>query len=318
MPAPVPMAVWQIKNLVTAHLAHTRPVATPELLEAINFGLGKVRRALRSVRMQPQMSFVDDFTIAAGTTEYDVSLYSPPLIRPVKLTMPLAAGSAQNVYFRYYGSESQEYIEAESNPQASYTWVVYDMMDGLFPGRTPAVTMATTTTITVAEATLPVGTYIQVPGSGTSVPAVPPPNTTTLPADYYGLVTSVGGGGVMTVSPNLTVVPTVGMKVRELRRRLLRFVPALQTSISGRLWYQYSRERLVMDTDLVEPNVAEHIDCLVAYALSRLKLSVGDADTDRWLSQAEAMRSEMMQDVDLGSWGNTEHLGSGLIGVSDW
>jgi hypothetical protein len=49
-----------------------------------------------------------------------------------------------------------------------------------------------------------------------------------------------------------------------------------------------------------------------------LKLSVGDADTDRWLSQAEAMRSEMMQDVDLGSWQNTEHLGSDLIGLVDW
>jgi hypothetical protein len=30
------------------------------------------------------------------------------------------------------------------------------------------------------------------------------------------------------------------------------------------------------------------------------------------------MRSEMMQDVDMGSWGNTEHLGSDLQGVNDW
>jgi hypothetical protein len=244
------------------------------------------------------------------------------MVRPVKLVMPSAVGSAQIIMFRYFSSESADYMDAENNPQGGYTWVLYDLMDGLFPGRSVTLSAATASqlTVTVGQTPFPAGTYLTIPGYGASLPAAPPPGANVLPADYYGLVTSVGGQ-VMQVAPGFAGPfgsPPAGTAVLEIRRKLLRLVPALTTGATGRLWYQFTRERLVSDGDLIEPLVAEHIDCLVAYALSRLKLSVGDADTDRWLSQAEAMRSEMMQDVDLGSWQNTEHLGSDLIGLVDW
>jgi hypothetical protein len=324
MAAPAPLALWQIKQLVNAHLVHTRPAGTTELNEAINFGLGKVRRALRSVRPQPQLSFLDNFQLLAGQTEYDVSALTPPLIRPVKFVVPQQQGSAQIIMFRYFASESQDFLEAENNPQGGYTWVLYDLMEGLFPSASSTLWNASSTSVQVqsGQPTFPVGSYVMLPGCGSGVIATPPPGTTELPTDYYGIVTSLttGGAGLpqMNLAPPIPSVPTTGMSITLIRRKLLRLVPALSTSATGRFWYQYTRERLQDDGDLVEPVVAEHIDCLVSYALSRLKLAVGDADTDRWLSQAEAMRSEMMQDVDLGSWQNTEHLGSDLIGLVDW
>ena len=319
MAAPAPMALWQVKALVTAHLVHTRPVGTSELNEAINFGLGKVRRALRSVRPQPQLSFLDNFQLQAGITEYDVSTLSPPLAKPVKFVVPQAAGSAQIIMFRYFASESEDYLQAENNPQGGYTWVLYDLMEGLFPGLTSTVSASGSVTVQVApgEPTFPVGTYILIPGAGAGSNAGTATSPILIPSDYYGIVTTVVSQ-TMGLSPTVPSPPPPGVVITQMRRKILKLVPSLNTSATGRFWYQYTRERLVADGDIVEPVVAEHIDCLVAYALSRLKLSVGDADTDRWLQQAEAMRSEMMQDVDLGSWQNTEHLGSDLIGLVDW
>jgi len=319
MAAPAPMALWQIKALVNAHLVHTRPVGTGELNEAINFGLGKVRRALRSVRPQPQLSWVDDFQLVAGQTEYDLSTIAPPVAKPVKFVVPQQTGSDQIILFRYFASESDDFQQAENNPQGGYTWVLYDLMDGLFPGTALTVAAATANTLLVqsGQTPFPVGTYFTIPGGGAGAPAAPPPGSILIPTDYYGIVTTVVNQ-TMGIAPDSLNPPLAGSAVTQLRRKLLRLVPALNRSATGRFWYQYTRERLVNDGDLVEPLVAEHIDCLVSYALSVLKLSVGDADTDRWLSRAEAMRSEMMQDVDLGSWQNTEALGSDLIGLVDW
>jgi len=314
------MALWQIKALINAHLTHTRPVATAEMNEAINFGLGKVRRALRSVRPQPQLSFVDNFALVAGQTEYDVSALAPPLVKPVKFVVPSVQGSSQIIWFRYFATESADFQEAENNPQGGYTWVLYDLHEGLFPGPKVTLSLATSTALTAAVGQTPlgIGSHFVIPNFGVPAIAAPPPATNTIPTDYYGIVTGLSGQ-VMTVAPSLTApLPPANTVLQQMRRKLLRLVPALNVGATGRFWYQYTRERLSADGDLVEPLVAEHIDCLVSYALSVLKLSVGDADTDRWLSRAEAMRSEMMQDVDLGSWGNTEHLGSDLIGLVDW
>lgn len=323
MAAPVPMAVWQVKSLINAHLVHTRPVGAVELLEAINFGLGKVRRALRSVRPQPQMAYVEHFTIPAGESEIDLSMISPPVARPVKLVMPSASGSTSVIYFRYDSSESAEFREAENSSPGSFTSVLYDMIEGMLPGPRVTVASATGTSVTIEFDQLPFpnGTLVRIPLYGPSVPVSAPPAINIQPTDYYGLVLNLIPGLTMNLSPGFSGPlgnPPAGTVVESVRRKVLRLVPALQTGVTGRLWYQYAKERVAQDTDLLEPNVAEHVDCLVYYALSALKLSVGDADTDRWMARAEALRSEMMQDVDMGSWGNTEHVGSDLYGVTDW
>lgn len=139
--------------------------------------------------------------------------------------------------------------------------------------------------------------------------------STTIPGDYFGLVQAIGGPTAMTITPpipNPPGAPGAGITVTPYRQKILRIAPMLPISVSGRLWYQYLPGRLVNLTDLVDPVVAEHRDCVVYYALAQLKLAVGDTDGDRWLARADALRLELMQDLDPASWQNTEAFGTDL------
>jgi hypothetical protein len=320
------MTLGQLKALVTAHLSHTRPTGDAELLEAINYGYGKVLRAVRAVRPQPSLSFFDNFTLQSGVTEYDVGRYSPPLVRPVRLVMG-GPNRGRTIRFRQGSIQSDEFVSAELSGAGSFSTLLYDLVEGLLPKSRLPLQNQTATTVVVAipwaeipAASLPVaGDLIVITDAGT-------PNSAggaTTPADHYAVVTLASFGPVVltvTFAPATPVVlgPGNPSQLIPMRRKVMIIAPALQHTATGRLWYQYAPDYLEVDSDLVDNVVAQHRDCVVYFALSALRLSIGDADTDRYLARAEALRSEMIQDLEPSGWQNTEAIGSDLDGVGDY
>lgn len=309
----VPVSLQELKAKVRSMLSHARPIGEAELTNVINYGYGKAIRAALAVRPQLFLSYVDPFTIPAQTSEVDVSFFDPPLFRPVRLTANRADG--RGIGFRYASLGSTEFEEGEFATAGATEVILYDVLSGMFPGTPVLVTSATTAQITVDATTgIQVGTLIAVAGSG---PVETLTDGDTVPGTYRGVVTGVAGL-VLSISPDLTVVPGAGVAVTPLRRRMMRFSPVLGSALTGRLYYNYRPAKLVNDADLVDPVIAEHDDMIVSYALGKAKHNVGDADGDRYFGDGQDQRSEMIQEVDPIAAGSSEALGSGLAGIRDW
>ena len=306
----LPLTVADVRALVESTTTHTRAVSAAEMLRAINFGYSKIRRAVRAVKPRPFEAYLDPFTIAAGVSEFDVGNLFPPFMRPLRLSFGYVQGRpAMN--FMHRSVQHEDSLEAEARDLAANTFF-YDILEGLLPGTaTTAGAGSTTTTVNVTSATSFVrGGIVGIPGRG--------PNqvigAAAIPTDYLGRVTNIVGN-VLTVAPPTATAAVNGDAVRPYRQKVLRIVPVPRQGMTGRLWYQYTQERLRSDSDMLEAIASEHVDCLVAYALAQLKLSIGDADADRWLRDADAMRAELVQDLEPESFENQEPMGSALHGV---
>lgn len=307
----IPLTVAELKALISGVTTHTRAVTDTELLAAANFGYRKVLRAIRAVRPAPFLSYRDGFALAAGVSEYDVGEFFPDFFRPVRLAF--GTDGRQTASFVYRGLQHEDSVEAEVRGGSAATFF-YDVLEGFLPAASSLIAVSTGSTSTMVVASvagMAVGNPIRVAGHG------PLQSTTTgnITLDYVGRAVIVDAAIGVKVVPALTFAPPVGVLVEAFRRKVLRIVPAPASGLTGRLWYQYTQDRLRKDEQLLEPMVAEHSDCVVAYALSRLKLAIGDSDADRWLRDADAMRAELVQDLEPGSYENTEPFGSALHGV---
>jgi len=128
-------------------------------------------------------------------------------------------------------------------------------------------------------------------------------------------VTSVLRPVAPTFQPALPIALPAETLVTVARRRVLKIVPALQQTYTGRLWYVYTPPRLRQDGDFLPISLADrHIDMVVSYAVGLLKRAVDDSMENRWALEATEMRSELMQDTEPVSGQNSEALGSAL----DW
>jgi hypothetical protein len=324
MSLPVPMTAGEANQLIKNIITRTRPVNDLELYQALNYGIGKAVRALSASRPQLFSSWVEPFAIGGGVTEYDVSGLSPSLFRPWRLVCSGNQGQSSVVLFRYAAITTQEFEDAEiSTAGAVSNNLLYDVLDGLLPAGTvtfhaTAVAASNTFTVSAADASLPrVGNFVVIPNGGNT--RVPDGWSGTVLDDYTGLITSVvpigGGGATISVQPTFPSVQAAGTVASIMRRRILKIVPALQQTYSGRLWYVYTPPRMRMDGDVVPISLADrHIDMVVAYAVGLLKRSVDDAMENRWALEATEMRSELMQDSEPTSGQNTESLGTAL----DW
>jgi len=313
----IPSSLADVRTVVLAITDHVRPTATAEANNAVNMGVQKAVRAISSVRNQAFQSFVDPFTILANTAEYDLGLYDPPVWRPHRLLVGQPTGNTRSILFRYRALTSPDFERAELSVSATFSALFYDILTGRLPGTAQAVTASTvaaTSTVTVASATdFQSGTYVQIPGAGPTVTA--PGATSSFPGTYLGVVVSKSGL-VLTVAPALTASAT-GSTCTPLRRRVMRIAPTIPDSVSGRLFYQFHPPTLVADTDLLDPLIAEHRDMVVYYAAAHLLRSVNEADAQRWLEQAQEMRSEMLQSMDPLSGSNTESFGTDMD-FGDW
>lgn len=318
MPLQIPESLSSIRTLVLAVTDHVRPVLSAEADAAINFGYFKGIRALSAARNQVFQSFVDPFTLTPGTSEYDVGLYDPPVWRPIRLLVGSPTGGGRIIYFRYRALTSMDFQEREVAAAGSFSVLLYDILAGQLPGT--AVPIITTnfptlpSTVTVAVASVGAfqnGTAVRIPLAG---PVVTYGNQ-TMPSTYTGVVTNVAAG-VLELQPNVTAT-AAGQTITPLRRRVLKIAPVIADTVSGRLFYQYRPAPLVVDTDLLDPFIAEHRDMVVYYAVSQLLLAVNDADSRRWFEMAQEMRSELMQDLEPLAGQNTEHVDSDIV-WGDW
>jgi hypothetical protein len=308
-----PVLLSDIRLLVQNLVQHTRPVpAGPEANQAINFGYFKAIRALSAVRSQLFQSYVDPFTLQSGVDEYDVSLYDPPLWRPHRL---LVAGTTQRrtLKFRYRSLASEEFEAAEVSRAGSFAVLFYDVLEGMLPGiAAPCGAGATATIIPLADTSgFSVGGLAKVEGIGGTIL----PGGLTVPASITEYVRLITPNVSITVAPPMAIFPAAGFLVTPIRRRVLKIVPAMSESISGRLYYQYQPQRLVSDTDVLDSLVADHRDMIVWYAASMLLQGVNDSQAARWFEQAQEMRSEAMQACEPLSSQNSEALGSDLWGT---
>lgn len=320
MPLEVPESLSSIRALVELITQHVRPASTAEENAAINFGYKKATRALASVRNQAFQAFVDPFTLSANTTEYDIGVYDPPVWKPHRLLVGAPGGTVRTIFFQYAALTSQEFQERETGAASVFSTLLYDVLVGQLAGTTVAITATNFPTLpsTITVAVANVGQFQN--GTAVRIPLVGPVvtyGTETMAGTYLGVVTNVNTGtGLIELQPNLTATPAT-LSVTPLRRRVLKIVPPLSDSVSGRLWYQYRPGVLVNDTDLLDPFIAEHRDMVVYYAAAQLLRAVNDGDAQRWFEMAQEMRSEMLQDGDPLAGQNSEALGSGLP-WGDW
>lgn len=325
MSLPIPMTAGEANQLVKNIITRTRPVNDLELYQALNYGIGKAVRALSASRPQLFSSWVEPFVIGGGVTEYDVSNFSPSLFRPWRLVCTGNQGQSSVVLFKYAAITSQEFEDSEiSTSGAVSNNLLYDVLDGLLPGGTVTTLTdspanAKTLIVSVTDYALPnLGNFIVIPNLGN------PRNQVGwdpgfVSDDYTGMVVGktieTGGLHAITMEPDFPQDVPPGTVATVMRRRILKVVPALQQTYTGRLWYVYTPPRMRVDGDVVPISLADrHIDMVVAYAVGLLKRSVDDAMENRWALEATEMRSELMQDSEPISGQNTESLGTAL----DW
>ena len=313
MPTPV-IQLSDLKSHVTALLQHTRDVQDTELIQAINYGYGKAIKAILSSRPEAFLA-VTPFTITEGVTEYDVSAYDPPIWRPVRLLVG-EGGNSPQAFFIYKAFLDQESAEMDVGGASGRWSYFYDFLTGMIAGTASTVVSATTGVVVVNDlGTLAVGSAISIAGAGPAVAI----GESTIPGTWRGVVVGIDVGLMqLTVAPAFTVAPTVGAAVTPLSTRLMKLTPQPSAGLSGRLFYNYRPPRLAQDADQLDTLVADHKDLVVWYALAILGRAVGDSNAARWFEDAEAQRSELMQDMDPLSLGGSEHMGSALMGVSDW
>ncbi len=313
----IPASLQDLSDQVTEVVQHTRPASSAtEVTNAINWGLGKAYRAIAAVRHQPFQSFVDPFALVAEQAEYDVGLYDPPVWRPHRLLVGAPTGSTPLILFRYAPLSSREFQEAELSRAGTFSTLLYDLLTGWLPGTVRTIQAGATATVMTLDAigSLQTGSYVSVPGVGplVNIGGV----STGLRETYRGTVTVVAGA-VVTVQPAMSVAPATGVLLTPLRRRVLRIAPTPRTGAVGRLFYQYRPPRLVVNTDLLDPLVAEHRDMVVFYAIAYLLQGVNDGQSRMFFDQAQEMRSELMQAMDPIAGQDGEALQTALD-IGDW
>lgn len=327
MSLPIPVTAGEANQLIQNIITRTRPVNSLELYQALNYGVSKAVRALSASRPQLFSSWVEPFAIGGGQTEYDVSAFSPSLFRPWRLVCTGNQGQSSVVLFRYAAITSQEFEDSEiSTSGAVSNNLLYDVLDGELPAGTVTVQANVpqgSNTFAVSQADLKAtglkpGNFIVIPNGGNSY--TPQGWSSIVQDDYTGLCTGLApnpppGNAIVQVQPIFPAVVTPGTVVSVMRRRVLKIVPALQQTYTGRLWYVYTPTRLRQDGDPLPISLADrHIDMVVSYAVGLLKRSVDDSMETRWALEATEMRSELMQDSEPVSGQNTESLGTAL----DW
>lgn len=333
----VPTTLAEFRARVESITKHSAVYDNAELDQAINMGYRRMLRALRAVRSNPFTSYVDNFVLTQGQSEVDISTINPPIWRISRLVSPpipatLGSNATQAITFEYKDSRDPDFEDRELGGYTT-TRVLYDVLQGRLPVR-----VASTSYTTLMFAALSDGDVVQlggvpagvVPyvGQELSIVGVGPTRavvgdgnepTISLPSDYFGRVTSVGGvGPELGVTPRLSEVGASGNEVTLYMSRMLRLAPAMPRTVTGRLYYVYRPERLIKASDAIVPLLAEHDDAIVAYAAGWLQRSTNDADSDRWTLEAQEMRSEAMQDLEPLADENTEGLSSDLFGLGDW
>jgi len=296
---------------------HSRPAYDQEILGALNFGYKEAIRTIAAVRTELFASFTNSFTLPASAYEIDVSTLDPPMLRPVRLMVRSQSGSNRAIVFRYRALHSQDYEAAEiSQSSGTFNTILYDILQGKFPGATTTLTSTGTgTTLNVADATnFPPGTFFSMPVP----PRVSMPNTSFTPQPqgteaYYGLV-QARLTNQLTVAPAITGVYTAptGTVLTQLQRMILRVANPPTQQQTGQLWYQYRPRRLVNLDEFIDPIVAEYQDLILYYALSQYLGGVDDSEAGSWLQKAQLLKSEVMQDLEPLSGQNSEALDSDL------
>lgn len=320
MPNFVPISVSDLKTQVQNLLSHTRAATDSEIIQALNYGVGKASRAIASVRTQYNLSWIDNFTIPAGTSDVDLSTIEPQLWRPVRLLIPAntAASAGRSVRFRYRSIANSEFEDREisGNGGGTFSTLFYDILSGLFPATTTTVQNQVSATVTdVVDPTLfALGQLISVLGSG---PLQSIAGTAAqLPTTYYGIVTAINlGNGQITVQPPFTTQPPVSTVVTPYRRQIMKLANPPTLSLTGRLYFQYRAPKFTSLNDVMDPVIAEHRDVVVYYALAQLMQATDDSQATAWFQQAQEMRSELMQDLEPLSGQNSESMDSDLWGV---
>jgi hypothetical protein len=320
-----PMTAGEANQLIQNIITRTRPVSNAELYQALNYGIAKAVRAISASRPQYFASWVEPFTIGGGVTEYDVSSFSPSLFRPWRLVCNGNQGQSSVVLFKYASITTQEFEDAEvSTSGAVANNLLYDVLDGLLPGAVvyAAVAMnagANAIPLSAADfAAVKLGNFVVVANFGNAV-TKPGWDSGWAFDDYTATVVGLQTGGPtgqeMIVEPPLPQAFPTTQPIQLMRRRVIKIVPALQQTYTGRLWYVYTPTRLRQDGDPLPIGLADrHIDMVVAYAVGLLKRAVDDSMENRWALEATEMRSELMQDTEPVSGQNSEALGSAL----DW
>lgn len=320
LPVPASTLLTLIENVVT----HTRPATSVELLQSLNFGIGKIARAIQSVRPQAFLSFVDPFTLVAGQSEYDLGIFSPPVDRPLRLTLPTS--TTPSILFRYRALMDPEFEARDGRASSTTSGFFYDVLSGLFP-RTPiqfdTSALATAEIIFVTgvdpaadfalmQARFPLRSVVLLPGGlGNG-------------QDLYAQVVShlTGAGSVsITVSPSFvsSVVVEAGAygdltekAIVPIWTRMLKLAPTPATSYAGRLYYDYAPDQITSEFDLIDGQIAKYRDAVVEYAIAQLLKGTADTMHRDHLEAANELRAECMQAVEPLSGQNTESLGSGL------
>jgi len=331
----LPITLAALRTLVTDAVAPTATFSRAVVLQAINYGYGRALRALRSVRPQHLLSFVDNFSLTSQTAEYDISSVTPPIWRLVKLVVPripavagLSGGSSRVVLFQYRDFRDPDFENLEATASGASDRIVYDILEGLLPKTTTSSAVTTTVStlltgnldqIQVVSATdIAIGDPIRIlgVGQGQVLDAEGAEPDYTLDRDYFGRVVGVSGTTI-TVSPRMRLAPVVGIGVTTYRTRILTIAPVPGSDLSGRLYYLAQNPKLAKDADLVDPIISEHRDVVVSYAVAWLLRTTNDQEAERWFSDAQEQRSELLQDVEPLSAQQAEALSSGLP-LGDW
>lgn len=331
--AVVPITLGELRGHVERITSQTAPFSPEEVRDAINYGYGRVLRAIRSVRPQHFQSYVDNFAFTSSQTEYDIGSVDPPIWRLTRLvspSVPANAGSSRIVYFQYRDLRSYDFEDAEAGGTGDR--IVYDILHGRLPLSGPG--LGYTTTIAAAPAptvdlvtlnALPAGVGLAL-GQELSIVGAGPKRDIEgdagepdymLPADYFGRVAGIAGLTV-TLTPRLGDSNIVGAAVTLYASRILKIAPAIGSGISGRLYYVYQPRKLLQNADAVDVICSEHRDAIVSYAGAWLLRTVNDSESERWFLDAQEMRSELMQDLDSVSGENGEALGSAFAGIRDY
>lgn len=310
-----PLGVDVGLSLIRNVLQHVdQGIDDAELLQAFNFGVGKIVRAVLSVRPSAYVTWVEPFVISPNVTEYDIGVLEPPCYRPLRLLSTGNNGQNPAVRFQYKPLHAADFEQQEVARPGNFALFFYDVLDGMFPGTdVGGVPGDSRSEVVVASASqFAPGSLLRIPGAGPDVP-VPGVSGATYPGPYYGTVLSLLGT-TLTVSPPLAVQPAA-FSVTPLRQRVLKLANSPVQSVSGRLYYDYRPERLTA-ADRLDPLTARYVDAIVNYAVASLKLARGESDSRMYFEWAQEGRSEAMQDLEPAGQ-TSDHLGSDLEGMGD-
>ena len=320
----LPLSAGDVVTLIDNVIKRTRATSQAELYQALNYGTGKAIRAVSAVRPQYFASFVDPFVINAQQTEYDISNFNPPLLRPSKLVCTGNAGKSSVLLFAYREIMAREFEDAETSVVGVSSTLLYDVLEGMLPGPT---TLTTTGILTPGVTAIPVadttqfqtGSLVTMPVGGT--PGTPDGWAISVPQPYQGFVistTAATGPGDLNVDPPIGANVSPGTVITPIRRRILYLAPQVGQGYSGRLWYVYQPNRMAQAADLFPPGLVRHVDMVVAYALAFLKRGMDDGMEARWQMDATEQRAELMQDLEPMSGQNTTAVGSDLDPVAGY